>query len=169
MNRFMRFLTVLLWTSTILVLGAICYLSFMDGESAKMLDKKIIIRFAAWYYDRDDFTLLEMADIIYRFRQYGRIAIFALLALLGTATIHVTFYRWPWLVRSLLAVAGLIGVAVFTERYKMHLPTRHFSQEEMMYSIYGVAMGFMFITVVTFVFSLIKSIFGLIFDIARDD
>lgn len=162
MDKFMKFLTVLLWSCTFLVLFAILYLSFQDGEAAKMLDNKYIIRFASIYYGRDDFNILEMADIIYRFRQYGRILIFGLLALLGTSTMHVTFYRWPWIVRSVLAVIGLLAVAVFTEKFKMYLPTRHFSQDEMMYSIYGVTAGFIIITVITFIFSIIRQIVSII-------
>lgn len=160
----MNTITVLLWTMFTGVLLLILYLSFQDGESAKMLDEKVIIRIAALYYDRDDFTLLEMADIIYRFRQYGRILIFGLLGLLGTTTVHVTFHRLPWIFRSVMAVAGLVAIAVFTERYKMYLPTRHFSAEEMMYSIYGVGAGFFIITVITLVFSIVKRTLELIFE-----
>ncbi len=164
MNRLMKSLAVILWTSTIAVFMLILYLSFQDGEAAKMLDNKYIIRFAAIYYGRDDFNIFEMADIIYRFRQYGRILIFAILAFLGTATTHVTFYKLPWFVRSVIAVLGLIAVAVFTERFKMYLPTRHFSETEMLYSIYGVVAGFMVITIMTFVYSIVKQILSLIFD-----
>lgn len=162
MNRLMKTLAVLLWTCTLLVLALIMYLSFQDGDAAKMLDNKYIIRFACHYYGRDDFNIFEMADIIYRFRQYGRILIFALLAFLGTATTHVTFYKCPWLVRSILAVMGLMAVAIFTEKYKMYLPTRHFSQKEMLYSIYGVSAGFMIITIMTFVYSVVKKIVSLL-------
>ncbi len=143
-----------MWLSTVFTLGLILLLSFQDGETAKNVDNILIKNFAQWYYNRDDFNILEMMNITYRFRQYGRIVIFMLLGFLGTATIHSSFYKVPWILRTFMAGIILIGVAIFTERYKIYLPTRHFSETEMYYSIFGALFGFIIVSFITFIFSL---------------
>jgi len=159
----MKVLAVFLWLSTITLLIIIMYLSFMNGDDSKVYDNRYIMKFAAWYYKRDDFNIYETAEISYRFRQYIRILLFAVLSFLGTATTHVTFYKCPWIVRSILAVCALIAVAIFTEKFKVYLPTRHFSRKEMYYSIFGVGIGFFTITVFTFIYSVLKTVFKAIF------
>lgn len=152
----MKAWTVLLWLSFLSCLCAIFYLSFQNGEEAKELGTSIMLKTASIYYNRDKFTDGEVVDIIYRFRQYGRMVAFTVLGVLGTATIHTTFYKWLWIIRAVVSTAMLLFIAVFTEKYKMFLPTRHYSEEEMMYSIYAVLLGFAFVSVVTLVYSLIK-------------
>lgn len=155
MKKFMFVLSFILWTATIIVLCAILFLSFQDGEAAKNVDNVLIKRFAEWYYNRNDFNVFEIIDINYRFRQYGRIIIFMILGFLGTATIHSSFYKTPWLLRTFVAGILLISVAIFTEKYKIYLPTRHFSKIEMMYSIYGAFLSFVFVSFITFVFTVV--------------
>ena len=163
MNRFMRGLSAVLWIMLSFVLAVILYLSFQDGESAKDIDNIVIRSLAEWYYNRDDFNILEMMDITYRFRQFGRIVLFMGLGLLGTSAVHTSFYKIPWIFRTIIAGLCLMAIAIFTERYKIYLPTRHFSETEMMYSIYGVLTGFFIISVVSLVLSIIGRIFELIF------
>lgn len=153
----MTFLGVLLWICFLGCLATIIYLSVQDGEAAKAVGKDYIRKLAENYYGRDNFTPEEMVDITYRFRQYGRIVIFAILGFLGTATFHLTFHNWWWIVRAVISAGFLILVAVFTERYKIYLPTRHYSEKEMLYSIFGVMAGFIFVSLVTLFYSLCKS------------
>ena len=150
--------TIFMWVLFLLCLGAILYLSFEDGTKAKDISEKIVGKGAAYYYDRDDLSADELTAIIYKVRQYGRIIIFFVLAILGTITIHLTFHRWFWIFRAIISVAMLMGIAVFTERYKLYLPTRHYSEQEMIYSIFGVLAGFALVSFVTLVFSLTRSI-----------
>lgn len=168
MSRFMKGLTIFLWIVTALIFLVILYLSFQNQEAAKQIDNVFIRRFAEWYYNRDDFNVFEMLDITYRFRQYGRIVLFMILGFMCTTTIHVTFYRSPWILRTLIAGLGLLVVAIFTERYKVYLPTRHFSEVEMMYSLFGAGMGFATVSAMTLVFSLVKSIGRLIIEIISE-
>lgn len=149
---------VFLWIGFLGCLATIIYLSLQDGESAKMLGKEYIRKLAGFYYGRDNFTAEEMVDITYKFRQYGRIVIFAILGFLGTATFHLTFHRLWWIVRAGISAVFLVLVAVFTERYKIYLPTRHYSSVEMLYSIMGAMAGFLFVSLVTLFYSLGKKI-----------
>lgn len=164
MKKLINSLAVILWIMLIGLLIVIFVLSFMDGDSAKNIDNMLIRRLAVWYYNRDDFNIFEIADINYRFRQYGRIALFLALGVIGTLTIHCTFYWWPWVFRGIISGGMLMAVAVLTEKYKEFLPTRHFSKEEMMMSITGAAVGFIGVSVMTLVFSIIKRIIDLIMD-----
>ena len=157
----MIFLGVLLWISFLGCLAVIIYLSVQDGEAAKALGKDYIRKGAEYYYGRNNFTADEMVDITYRFRQYGRILIFTVLGFLGTATFHLTFHRWWWIVRAIISAGFLILVAVFTERYKIYLPTRHYSETEMIYSIMGAMAGFLLVSFITLLYSLIKKVSAL--------
>ena len=80
----------------------------------------------------------------------------------GTATFHLTFHRLWWIVRAGISVVFLVLVAVFTERYKIYLPTRHYSSVEMLYSIMGAMAGFLFVSLVTLFYSLGKKMGNLI-------
>lgn len=155
-NKGMLGLAVFLWFFYLILLAFIVYLSFSDGESAKNFGKKTIRYMAEYHYETDDIPEEVMFTFTYKVRQLGRIALFIALGMLGTMTIHVTFHFWPWLLRAIISVSMLIFVAVFTERFKMYLPTRHFSDKEMVYSILGALAGFGFVSIVTFVFSFVR-------------
>ncbi len=146
-------LAIILWILFLGCLGAVFYLSFQDGEAAKEFGSDIIKSTAKWYYGTEDIAPDIMLEFTYRFRQIGRILIFTLLGIIGTATIHATFYRLHWVFRTLISITLLILVAVFTERYKVYLPTRHFSEREMLYSIYGVLIGFGIVSIITSIYT----------------
>lgn len=152
----MKIWTAFLWVSFISCLLAILYLSFQSGEAAKELGTGMMKKTASIYYKRNNFSEDELVDIIYRFRQYGRVIAFTVLGILGTATIHTTFYKWLWIVRAVISTAMLLFIAVFTERFKIYLPTRHYSEAEMMYSIYAVLFGFAFVSIITLAYSFTK-------------
>ena len=166
-NSGMAVLAVFLWMSYLAVLILILFLSFEDGESAKNFGKKTIRYLAEEHYDTDDIPEEVMLTFTYKVRQLGRIVLFMALGVLGTMTIHVTFHRLPWIVRAIISITMLLAVAIFTERYKVYLPTRHFSSTEMKYSIAGALSGFAFVSAVTFVFSFVRWILRSIYKLLR--
>ena len=143
---------IISWILFLGVLGAIIYLSLQNGEAAKATGKSYIYSLAQWYYGVEDVPEIVMVSFTYKFRQIGRIGIFFGLGILGTNVVFVTFPKLLWILRSMISAAMLLGVAVFTERIKIYLPSRHFSEQEMMYSIFGAMLGFVFIAVVYFVY-----------------
>ena len=156
MSKGLKVFAVFLWICFLGCLGAILYLSFQNGEEAKALGSDIILKAAQRRYNMTEVPEEVLLSFTYKVRQMGRLLIFALLGVLGTSTIHVTFHKLHWLVRALISVVMLVGIAIFTEKFKIYLPTRHFSGEEMGISIVGAMLGFVFVSVVTFVFSIIR-------------
>lgn len=162
MSKTMRFFTILLWIAFLSCLYLVFYLSFQEGEAAKEVGKDYIYVLAQKYYGVDNIPDEVMLTFTYKIRQIGRIGIFTLLALLGTSVVHATFHNWLWIIRSIMAGSFLLGVAVFTERYKIYLPTRHFSEKEMLYSIAGAMLGFGIVSIMTGVFGLVKWLASLV-------
>jgi len=152
----MKVLKCLLWFSYLALLILILLLSFEDGERASNFGKKTIRKMAEIHYETDDIPDEVMTQFTYKVRQAGRIVLFLMLGILGTMTIHVTFHTWPWLIRAFVSAGMLLLIAIFTEKYKEYLPTRHFSENEMIYSIIGAMAGFLFVSIVTFVFSFVR-------------
>lgn len=156
MSKELKILAAFLWVAFIGCLVVILILSFQDGGDAKELGKGTIYSFAQHYYGVEDVPEDVLIIFTYKFRQIGRILIFCLLAILGTCTIHLTFHNWLWVVRATISGSILMFIAVFTEEYKNFLPTRHFSKEEMLYSIGGVLIGFIYISTITGVYAYTK-------------
>lgn len=140
------------WILFIGVLGLVLYLSLQNGEAAKATGKDYIHRLAQFYYGVDDIPESVMLSFTYKLRQAGRVGIFFGLGVLGTNVIFVTFPRLLWILRSMISAVMLLGVAFFTEWIKIYLPSRHFSEKEMGYSIFGAMLGFVFVAVVYFVY-----------------
>ena len=163
MNKGLKVLTVLVWLLFLGMIGAICYLSFQDGESAKEIDRIFTDKVIAYLYSGEELSTEKLVEVTNTIRQFGRIVLFFTLGVLGTAAIHLAFHKINWLLRTIISVVVLVGIAVFTERYKMYLPTRHFSEEEMVLSIEGAILGFLFISVVSFVFGILAWIFKKLF------
>lgn len=153
-------LAIVLWVLFLGCLAGILYLSFQDGESAKEIGSDIIDSAARWYYGTENIAPDILLDFTYKCRQIGRIVLFTLFGIIGTSTIHATFYKLHWVFRTLIAITLLILVAVFTERYKIYLPTRHFSEREMLYSIYGVLIGFGIVSVITSIYTFARYLSG---------
>ena len=85
-----------------------------------------------------------------------------MIGIVGTITIHISFYKSNWLARTTITAVVLVGIAYLTEWLKKYIPSRHYSFEEMMVSILAVIVGFVFVSVVTFVFKAVKGFFRLI-------
>ena len=156
MNKGLKLLAVFLWISFIGCLLVIFYLSFQTGEAAKEIDKSGIYTIAQRYYGVEDIPDEVFLTFTYKFRQIGRVILFCMLAFLGTCTIHLTFHKWPWIIRAIISGGILFFVAIFTEEYKNFLPTRHFSKEEMLLSVLGVFIGFFYISTITGVYAYTK-------------
>ena len=149
----------LLWSGFLVLAGAILFLSLQDGIEAKEMMKSFMDLISR-YLDKN--MVAESGDarqIEYLLRQSGRAGAFLLLGIMGTAAVHFTFRRSNWFVKTLLSISGLLAIAYFTEKVKVYLPTRHFSEKEMLISIVFVILGFFIVSVITLFAWLIKRLF----------
>lgn len=161
-RKYYSVLLFLLWSTFFVLTAAIVYLSLQDGNEAKDMMKKLIEYLGA-YTDKEILSAWGDADRIeYLLRQSGRAGAFFLLGILGTSAVHLTFRRCNWLVRTILATGGLTAIAYLTEKVKEYLPTRHFSQKEMLISIAAVILGFVTVSFLTFLGWIIKGILRLL-------
>lgn len=151
-----------LWSAFLVLTASIVFLSLQDGNEAKEMMKQLMEYFSD-YVDRDVVAGLGDAQRVeYLLRQAGRAGAFFLLGILGTVAVHLTFRRCNWIVRTILVIGGLTAIAYLTEKVKVYLPTRHFSEKEMLISITFVIMGFLFVSFITFIFGIIKGIVHLL-------
>ena len=86
----------------------------------------------------------------------GRTIAFFIIGILGTATIHLSSERLPWIVKSVLSAGILLVIAWVTERCKIYLSTRHYSQDEMMISMAASMLGFSLVSLITLIYNLIQ-------------
>lgn len=156
----MRFIAVLLWLVFLALLGGICYLQFQPQVGAKAIDQKITNKIAEYLFNLSSHTDEESVYLVWKTRQIVRILLFGVLGIVGTSMIHITFYRLKWITRTLISSVMLLLIAVLTEKFKDYLQTRHFSEEEMWFSIIGVLTGFCFVSIVTMAYSFTKWILG---------
>lgn len=156
-------LAVFLWICFVLAVGIVAYLSFQNGEDAKALGKRYIQYFAENVYQKEQVSDTELLGITYAVRQSGRMIAFFLIGVLGTITIHLSFPKWNRILRTGFAVALLTAIACLTERLKVYIPSRHYSYEEMVYSILAAGAGFLLVTVFTLLFHIMKGFFKLLF------
>lgn len=155
-------LLFLLWSAFLVLTAAIVFLSLQDGNDAKEMTKRFM-EYAARYVDRELIEKLgkgQQAE--YLLRQAGRAGAFFFLGILGTAAVHLTFQKCNWFVRTILATGGLLAIAYLTEKVKEYLPTRHFSEKEMLISIVFVALGFWVVSFLTLLAWMIKGIMRLL-------
>ena len=156
-------LLFLLWSTFLALTAVIVFLSLQDGNEAKDM-MKTLMEYADAYVDKDTVSQIGDANRIeYLLRQFGRAGAFFLLGILGTSAVHLTFRRCNWLVRTILATGGLTAIAYLTEKVKEYLPTRHFSQKEMLISIAAVILGFLTVSFLTFLGWIIKGIQRLLY------
>ena len=146
---------VLFWMVFLASVAAIAYLSFQNGTSSAELGSNVIEKLAAEYYEKDTVSTTELYKFTYYFRQMGRTIAFFIIGILGTATIHLSSERLPWIVKSVLAAGILLVIAWVTERCKIYLPTRHYSQDEMMISMAASMLGFSIVSLITLIYNLI--------------
>ena len=152
----------LLWSGFLVLTGMIVFLSLQDGVEAKEMMKQLM-NIMSGYLDRD--MVMGFGDaqrLEYLLRQGGRVGAFFILGLLGTSAVHLTFRKCNWLVKTALSVGGLTAIAYFTEKVKEYLPTRHFSEKEMLISIIFVIAGFLTVSMITFFVWVIKGLAGLL-------
>ena len=148
--------TVLFWMIFLVSVATIVYLSFQNGTSSAELGSDVIEKLAAEYYEKDTVSTTELYKFTYYFRQMGRTIAFFIIGILGTATIHLSSERLPWIVKSVLSAGILLVIAWITERCKIYLPTRHYSQDEMMISMAASMLGFSIVSLITLIYNLIQ-------------
>ena len=147
--------TVLFWMIFLVSVATIVYLSFQNGTSSAELGSDVIGKLAAEYYEKDTVSTTELYKFTYYFRQMGRTIAFFIIGILGTATIHLSSERLPWIVKSVLSAGILLVIAWVTEKCKIYLPTRHYSQDEMMISMAASMLGFSIVSLITLIYNLI--------------
>ena len=147
--------TVLFWMIFLVSVATIVYLSFQNGTSSAELGSDVIEKLAAEYYEKDTVSTTELYKFTYYFRQMGRTIAFFIFGILGTATIHLSSERLPWIVKSVLSAGILLVIAWVTEKCKIYLPTRHYSQDEMMISMAASMLGFSIVSLITLIYNLI--------------
>lgn len=157
-----RWLPIFLWVIFLAAIAVIVYLSFQNGEDAKDFCKGFIQQAAQKYYAKDDVSIEELNQMAYLIRQSGRVLAFLVIGILGTITIHVSFCRWNWLGKTIMAGTILLAIAFLTEKLKIYIPTRHYSQEEMTLSVMAAMTGFLVVSVITLMISAVRGVVRLI-------
>lgn len=160
-NKFHYILIFFLWAAFLMLMAAIVFLSVQDGNEAKEMMQKIISYIGRKAESELPAVVSAKEETEYVMRQSGRAVAFILLGMLGTVTVHVTFYRTNWFLKTGITVICLVAVAYFTEKVKIYLPTRHFSEEEMLISIACVILGFLAVSGITFCTWIIGKLFRL--------
>lgn len=156
-------LIAFLWISFLTVVFIVAYLSFQNGEDAKAFGKQFIQYTAKKVYGEHQLGEAELLNFTYRLRQSGRVIAFFVIGFLGTVTIHLSFPKWNWFFRTGFTAALLAVIACLTERLKAYIPSRHYSYEEMIYSMAAAAAGFLLVTMFIVLFHVLKSFFKLLF------
>lgn len=150
------------WILFISLVAVVAYLSFQSGEDAKELGKQTILQFAESQSEGGLVSQEYLDALTYKIRQSGRVIAFIMIGIVGTITIHISFYKRSWLTQTTVTAVVLVGIAYSTEWLKKYIPSRHYSFEEMMISISAVIVGFVFVSVVTLVFKALKGFFRLV-------
>lgn len=150
------------WILFISLVAVVAYLSFQSGEDAKKLGKQTILQFAESQSEGGLVSQEYLDALTYKIRQSGRVIAFIMIGIVGTITIHISFYKRSWLTQTTVTAVVLVGIAYSTEWLKKYIPSRHYSFEEMMISISAVIVGFVFVSVVSLVFKAVKGFFRLV-------
>ena len=144
-----------------LLVAGVGYLSFQNGEDAKLLGKQVITKLAEVQYSSQEISENDMNAFTYMIRQNGRIIAFLLIGIVGTITIHVSCAKCNWLIRTCITAVILVAIAYLTEKLKIYIPTRHYSYEEMLVSMASAAAGFILVSAVTLTVKAVKGFFRL--------
>lgn len=150
-----------LWIVFAAIAAGIACLSFQNGEEAKKLGEQFILYLAQNIKQKQNVSASELSAITYDVRQGGRALAFLVLGIVGTAAVHVSCPRWNWGVKTVITAVILLAIAVFTERLKIYIPSRHYSYEEMMISVTAVLAGFLAVSLITLTVSALKGFFRL--------
>lgn len=154
-KRCARIWTLLFWLAFLTVVTVVFYTSFQNGEDAARLGKDALTKLAVEYFDKDTVSSAEMNRFTYHVRQVLRTVAFVCVGILGTATIHVSFGRLPWIVKTLLSGGIVMVLAWATEKAKIYIPTRHYSYNQMMISIVAALLGFLLVSAVTLIWDFV--------------
>ena len=140
----------------------VAYLSFQNGEDAKILGKQLVHKLTETSYLQKGNTEEEMLTLTYLVRQFGRFFAFLGIGVVGTFTIHVSFPKCNWLLKTIIALGIITAIAYFTEKLKMYIPSRHYSYEEMLISIAATTLGFCLVSMLTLAVRAVKGFFHLV-------
>lgn len=151
-----RWIVFALWLLFILMVAGISYISFQNGEETKEIGKGTIAQLTKMKNHQGAVTQEQLDKVTYFIRQWGRAIAFLMIGIVGTVTIHVTFIKCSWAIRSGIAIFILAVIAYLTEKLKIYIPTRHYSFEEMMISMAAVGVGFVSVSVIIFLGRLLK-------------
>lgn len=154
-------LILALWIVFGLLVAGVAYLSFQNGEDAKLFGKQVITKLAEAQYSSQEISENDMNAFTYMIRQNGRIIAFLLIGIVGTITIHVSCAKCNWFIRTCITVIILVAIAYLTEKLKIYIPTRHYSYEEMLVSMAAAAAGFILVSAVTLTVKVVKGFFRL--------
>ncbi len=149
---------MLLWLIFIAMIGGIVYLSFQNGEESKELGKQFLRQLSGAGQIGEGASREELDTLNYLIRQSGRVLAFLMIGIMGTITIHVTFAGCHWFFKTGITLLILTGIACFTERMKVYIPSRHYSYEEMMLSVAAAAAGFLVVSIITLLGRILKGI-----------
>ena len=155
-------LLLMFWLMFIVLVAGVAYLSFQNGEDAKEFGKAMITKLAEAQHPQQAVTDQEMDAFTYMIRQNGRAIAFLLIGIVGTITIHISFSKCNWFIKTCITVFVLVAIAYLTEWLKIYIPTRHYSYEEMMISMGAVVTGFLAVSIATLVIRILKNFFHLI-------
>lgn len=156
MKKRRRLVGLVLWVIFILLVAGVFYISFHNGEKSKLEGKQLLATFSGITGSGSPKSQREIDNLIYILRQSGRVLVFFVIGIVGTATIYVTFERWGWVLKTVLAAVILWAIACFTERMKIYIPTRHYSFEEMILSVAAVSAGLLTVCFVMILIGIIR-------------
>ena len=151
-----------LWLVFIIMVVGIVYLSFQNGDDTKALSDKLVNHLAARIYPEQEIqsmTKLQYDTITYQIRQGARVIGFLLIGIVGTVVIHISCPKCNWLVKTVITAVVLFTLAYFTEKFKIYIPTRHYSYEQMLLSIIAVAIGFITVSIITLTVKALKGFY----------
>lgn len=150
-----------LWLIFIIMVAGIVFFSFQNGEDAKEGADKMVKSLAAYLYPERNLSPVQMITFTYQLRQGARAIGFLLIGIVGTVVIHMSCPKCNWLIKTGITAMILFAIAYFTEKFKVYIPKRHYSYDEMLISIVSVAIGFAVVSVITLAFKAFKGFFRL--------
>ena len=139
----------LLWVVFLTVVTGIAIVSFQSGEETKQIGADWIYRLAQEKNPGGKITEDELSEVTYIVRQIAREIAFFVIGILGTITIHATCKKRSWFIKTEISALVLALIAYFTEAIKKFIPTRHYSEEELMLSMGAAAAGFLIISILS--------------------
>lgn len=148
----------LFWAAFLGIMVVIVYTSFQNGEEYAGFGKHVIEKMASEYYGKEKLSYHEVDRFTYYARQILRMIAFFLLGITGTATIHITFRRAPWLMKTVISGCLFAIFAWITEKGKIYFPTRHYSYNQMMLSEISAILGVFLVSIMALLVSFIQDL-----------